>query len=105
MMRDRIEISKDLIPYSFFIALNDVTYMFAIRYNAEIDMFTVALYDRDKNLISIEPIIYGAELFKPQYQAGIFPAIRIVPHDESGENTTVSWDNFNETVFLTIDNS
>lgn len=105
MRKDRILINKDMIPYSFSIALNDVTYILEIRYNTEADLFTVGLYDRDKNLICIEPVNYGAELFKPQYLAGIYPAMRIVPLDDSEMANAVTWDNFNETVYLTIDNA
>lgn len=104
MRKDRILIEKSLIPYSFAIPLTTTTYIFEIRYNAERDFFTIGLYDRDRNLICIEPITYGAELFKPQYQAGIYPTMRIVPLDDSGNTDTVTWDNMNERVFLTIDN-
>lgn len=104
MRRDRILINKDMIPYKFSIPLNDNVFVLEIRYNTEADFFTVGLYDRDGRLISIEPLRYGAELFKPQYQAGIYPAIRIIPFDESGKESVITWDNFNKTVFLTIDN-
>ena len=105
MRNDRILIEKSLIPYSFTIDLNATAYILEIRYNGECDFFTVGLYDRDRKLICVEPITYGAELFKPQYQAGIYPAMRIVPLDDSGSSTVVTWDNMNEKVFLTIDNA
>ena len=105
MRKDRILIEKSLIPYSFSIALNDNTFILEIRYNGEADLFTIGLYDRRRKLICTEPVTYGAELFKPQYQAGIYPAMRIVPIDDSGNTQVVTWDNFNEKVFLTIDNA
>ena len=105
MRKDRILIEKSLIPYSFSIPLNATTYILEIRYNSECDFFTVSLYDRDRNLICIEPIRYGAELFKPQYQAGIYPAMRIVPQSSSAIESVVTYDNFNSTVFLEIDNA
>lgn len=105
MRKDRILINKDMIPYSFAIALNDITYNLEIRYNTEGDFFTVGLYDSDRNLICTEPLTYGSELFRPQYQAGIYPAMRIVPTDDSGKETVITWDNFNKTCFLTIDNA
>ena len=104
MKKDRILINKSQIPYRFSIALNATTFMLEIRYNAECDLFVIGLYDKNSNLICYEPIIYGAELFKQLYQPKVYPAMRIVPIDESGENTAVTWDNFNETVFLIIDN-
>ena len=36
---------------------------------------------------------------------GKYPAVDIVPYDESGENNAVTFDNLNETVFLCIDNT
>lgn len=104
MKKDRIRINKELIPYKFTIAITDVTFILEIRYNTEADLFVVVLYDRDGNLICTEPIIYGAELFLPQYQPRIYPSVKIVPLDESGETTAVTWDNLDETVFLIIEN-
>ena len=104
MRKDRILIEKSQIPYRFTISLNAVTFLLEIRYNEEVDLFTIGLFDKDSNLLCIEPIIYGAELFKQHYKAGVYPAMRIVPTDESGENSTVTWDNMNETVFLVIEN-
>ena len=43
-------------------------------------------------------------LFQEVYEAGKFPVLDIVPLDESGQENNVTWDNFGETVFLTIDN-
>ena len=56
MRKDRILIEKSLIPYKFQIALNDTVFVLEIRYNAEADMFTIGLYDREDNLICTEPI-------------------------------------------------
>jgi hypothetical protein len=52
-----------------------------------------------------EPIIYGRPLFRDIYQAGVFPCLDIIPLDESGEQKTVTFDNFGETVFLIVDNA
>lgn len=105
MRKDIIKIDKTLIPYKFAIPLGDVMYRFEVRYNAEADLFTIGLYDVDNNLICTEPLIYGAELFAKQYQPNVYPAMRILPIDESGEETAVTWDNFGKTVFLVIDNT
>lgn len=104
MKKDRILIEKSQIPYQFSISLNAVTYQIEVRYNDECDLFVIGLYDKEGNIICYEPIIYGSELFKQHYQSGVYPAMRILPSDESGRNTAVSWDNFNESVFLEIDN-
>ena len=105
MRKDRILIEKSLIPYRFTIALTDVSHTLEIRYNSEADLFVIVLYDTDGNMLTIEPVIYGSEMFAQQYRAGIYPAVSIVPLDESGEETAVTWDNFNETVFLYIMNA
>ena len=105
MRKDKILIEKSQIPYIFSIALNSATYSLEIRYNSHADLFVIGLYDKDGTLLCYEPIIYGAELFKAHYKAGIYPAMKIVPLDESEENTAVTWDNMNETVFLIIDNA
>lgn len=105
MKKDRIIINKSQIPYRFAISLNLTTFMLEIRYNEEHDLFTIGLYDKEGTLICIEPVIYGAELFKQHYQSGIYPTMKIVPLDESGNADCVTWDNFNETVFLIIENA
>ena len=104
MNKDVILIDKELVPYIFNIALGDVMYTVEVRHNSEADLFTIALYDINGNLICTEPVIYGAVLFEQQYQPEIYPAVTITPLDESGEETAVTWENFNKTVFLFIDN-
>lgn len=101
-MRDRIEINKDLIPYSFNILLSDEWVELYINYNETADLFTVSLY-KDGVLICTEPVQYGTPLFKDLYQPGMYPALQIVPLDESGECSDVTYKNLNELVFLTID--
>ena len=64
----------------------------------------MSLYRDGKLLCYAEPIIYGVPLFRDVYEAGLFPALDIVPLDESGQEQEVTWENFGETVFLTIDN-
>lgn len=103
-MRDRIIVKKELIPYGFNIALGKEKFNMRFAYNKQADLFTVSLY-RDENLLcDSEPIIYGMPLFKDVYQSGKFPVLKIVPIDESGNEQEVTWENFGETVFLTIDN-
>ena len=73
-----------------------------INYNETGDFFTVTLY-KDEELICTEPIVYGVPLFKDLWQSGDYPAIDIVPLDESGQSAAVTFSNFNELVFLTVD--
>ena len=103
-MRDRIIVKKELIPYGFNIALGKEKFNMRFAYNKQADLFTVSLYRDDDLLCDSEPIIYGMPLFKDVYQSGKFPVLKIVPLDESGNEQEVTWENFGETVFLTLDN-
>lgn len=103
-MRDRIDINKDLIPYSFDILLGDESFELAINYNESADLFTVMLSKDDVIMCNAEPIVYGVPLFIDIYEEEGYPAIDIIPLDESGHEDIVTYENFNKTVFLTIDN-
>lgn len=101
-MRDRILIEKELIPYSFDILLGSEWFNLDFQYNNTADLFTVTLSKDDVILVYNEPIVYGVPLFADLYQSGVFPMLDIVAYDESEQENTVTWDNFNETVFLTV---
>jgi len=102
-MRDRILIQKDLIPYNFNIVLGAEMFEIEVDYNETADLFTITLY-KDEQMIVTEPIIYNVPLFQDVYMVGRYPVLTIVPCDESKQATAVSWENFNETVFLCVDN-
>lgn len=103
-MRSRIEIDKDKIPYQFQILLGGKRYSMEWQYNQTSGQFTCTLYDTDgKALIYNEPLIYGNPLFSFLCRGTTFPAVDLVPLDESGGETEVTWDNFGKTVFLTLD--
>ena len=101
-MRDRILIEKDLLGYSFDILLGAEWYNLEVKYNNTADLFTATLSKDDEVLVYDEPLIYGVEMFATEYQSGTFPMLALVPYDESEQETSVTWDNFNETVFITI---
>lgn len=101
-MRDRIPIEKELIPYSFEILLGAELYELGLKYNEKAELFTVTLSKDGEVLVYDEPIIYGNILFENEYQSGVFPALEMQAWDESGEETEITYDNFGETVFLTI---
>lgn len=103
-MRDRINIKKEMIPYSFDIALGMEKFNLKFDYNKIADLFTVSLKKDGELLCENEPIIYGVPLFQDIYKAGIFPILSIVPYDESELETEITYENFAKTVFLTIDN-
>lgn len=94
-----------MIPYQFDIVLAGQQFTFAVDYNSEADLFTVSLYNSVGELLCAgEPLIYAFPLFHDVYRAGKFPTIDLIPLDESGHENAVTWNNFEKTVFLTIDN-
>lgn len=101
-MRDIIEIEKDLIPYNFDILLEQEEFNIYIMYNSVTDSFSATLSKDGVVLVDNEPIVYGVPLFKDVFKEN-FPCLDIVPLDESGQTNVVTWENFNKTVFLTID--
>lgn len=101
-MKDRIEIKKSLIPYNFEIALPDELYSVTIHYNETADLFVISLSKDDVVLCGGEPVIYGMPLFG-DIATPNFPKLTIIPLDESGNFNKVTFDNFNDTVFLTVD--
>ena len=72
-MRDRIEIEKDQIPYSFDILLADEEFELGIYYNQRHDLFIIELIKNEETL-GYEPIIYGVPLFQDIFQEN-FPAL------------------------------
>lgn len=95
-----IEINKEIIPYTFNISLAKQLYEMRIDYNNTANMFTVALSKDGEVLCSGEPIVYGVPLFDDLSTRDNFPAVVIIPLDESGETDTVTFDNLSNTVLL-----
>ncbi len=105
MSRDRILINKNLIPYTFQILLENKWYTFDINYNSSADLFTVALACEGEVLTAGEPIIYGKPLFNDILHKKNVPAVMIIPVDEAGNTNKVTWNNFNDSVFLCLFNT
>lgn len=102
-MKDRLEINKELIPYSFDILLADDLFTMQINYNEIADLFTISLY-KENELICNEPVIYNVPLFQDIYMPERYPQITIIPIDESEKENCVTYKNLSNTVFLCIDN-
>lgn len=102
-MRDYIAINKTLIPYSFDVLLGAKNYTFTVKYGETSGLFVVELECDGETICSGEPLIYGHPLFQDCYMADLFPSVTLVPYDESGQEQEVTFENLNETVFLTID--
>lgn len=103
-MKDRIEINKALIPYSFEILLAGELFTIRVDYNRTAELVTLRLEKDGEVICAGEPIIYGVPLFKDVFIANKYPALIIIPKDEAGEMNAVTLDNLNDTVFLVIDN-
>ncbi len=97
-----ININKDIIPYTFNIALSNEMYEMRIDYNNTANLFTVSLSKDGVELCVGEPIIYGQPLFSDIANRGNFPKVTITPIDESGETNAVTFDNLSKTVLLRV---
>ena len=103
-MRSKIIVEKDKIPYQFQIVLGGKKFSLEWQYNKKSDRFTCTLYDAQGSpIVYGEPLIYGNPLFSFLPHQDPFPVLTIIPIDESGQGHEVTWENFGETVFLTID--
>lgn len=102
-MRDIIEIEKSEMPYNFDIVFGMEEYNLEFKYNETLDLFTCTLSKDNEVLVYDEPLIYGTRLFQDVYNADTFPCLDIVPIDESGKESIITYDNLSVTVFLTID--
>jgi hypothetical protein len=101
---DVLEINKDLLPYTCNIQLAGEIFTLHFNYNATAELFTIDLY-RDNELICAgEPIVYGKPLWSDVYRAGIFPAVEIIPKNQSGGSNAVTFDNLGQTVLMIVDN-
>lgn len=103
-MRSRIEVDKNKMPYQFQIMLGGSMYSMEWQYNSTSERFTCTLCDAQGGpLVYGEPLIYGNPLFAALSHGEILPPMEIVPLDESEETQEITWENFGETVFLTLD--
>lgn len=98
-----IEVMKELIPYRFEIELGAELFEMEIRYNERHDFFTIDLMKNDEVLVYGEKVTYGVPLFDDVYDDR-FPAPTIIPLDESGQESRVTYENLNNTVFLRLVN-
>ena len=111
MKRDTIEIDASRAPYEFDIVLADEMYKIGVEYNETGNFFTLSLSKMDAEsgefveVCAGEPIVYGVPLWNDVYRSNKFPALTIIPYDESGEANAVTFDNLGRNVFLVVDNS
>lgn len=104
VQRDKIIINKEMIPYSFEIALDDTgIYTIEVNYNKMGDFFTLSLYKEETLLTGGQPIRYGCPLFVDISDVDTFPSVVITPIDEAGMVNDITYSNFNDTIFLCIE--
>ena len=110
MNHDVIEIDPSRVPYEFDIVLADETFRIGVEYNETGKFFTLSLSKMEETgefveVCAGEPLVYGVPLWNDVYKNGKFPALTIIPYDESGESNAVTFDNLGRNVFLIIDNT
>lgn len=102
-LRDYIPVDKEDLPVYFEYDFGDTTYNLGFNYNVTHDFFTIDIYDDAFNPIVLgEKLIYGKQLWSGIVNAEL-PSETLIPFDESGQETEITYDNFGETVFLFID--
>lgn len=104
---DIIDVDKEGLPVSFDVVLGVETFILGFDYNETGDFFTVDIYksDDEGNEVPIvlgEKMSLGAPLWKDLVMKEL-PAPTLVPLDLGGQERRISFDNFEETVFLYVD--
>jgi len=98
--RAYIDVDTSKLPEEFEIELAGENVFLRFDYNEQGEFFTVDLLDNAQNPIILgEKLAYGRRLWSDFTKPGI-PQIDIVPFDISGQENTVTLDNFGQTVFL-----
>lgn len=96
-----VPISKNLAPYRFEIVLGAEIFEFEVRYNADYDFFSVDLSKDVEVLVYGEKLVYGVPLFVDVFDQR-YPVLQLVPFDDAGNETRVTYDNLDKTVFLQV---
>lgn len=96
---DYIDIDKNLIPYTFDITLKSETYTFEVKYNTVGDFFTINLLKNDEVIVLGEKLVYAKPLFLTSRHRDI-PKVDIIPFDISENTERITFENFNEKVYL-----
>lgn len=98
--RGYIPFEKDDLPVEFEIELGGTDYVLGLNYNESQDIFTVDLWDIEQNpLVLGEKLVLNERLWQDVINEDL-PATDLVPMDESGAATEITYDNFMDTVFL-----
>jgi len=102
-LRDRLMVNKYDFPTMYEVTLGTRTFNFEFMYRESTGAFYVNLYDENEApLVLGERLVYGQPLFALINDERL-PDEDIIPMDESGHETGITWDNFGNTVFICID--
>lgn len=99
-MDQYINIDKNEIPYRFEMELRGEFFEFEIGYNDQYDFFTLAVY-KDGEFLGIDKLVYGRKLFL-DIEDVQFPKVDLIPIDPSGIESSITFKNFNGTVFIEV---
>lgn len=96
-----VSIDKNLIPYNFEMQLANEMFKFTVNYNDRFDFFTVDIEKNGVVLVLGEKLVLNKPLFSSLSNPQL-PKLYIIPLDESGEQTRITWDNLDSKIFLFI---
>lgn len=98
-----IPVDTSKIPYSFSIRLDDRTFTFTIKYNAEGGFFTsdLAIMATGEQLCYGDPILYGRPMFRG-VETEDYPIPVIIPYCLTGNVQEITPENFGTEVQLYI---
>lgn len=100
-MNEYIDIDKNEIPYAFEIELAGEIFEIEVNYNEAFNFFTVDLFKEGLPLVTGEKLILNRHLFRNYVNIDL-PNVKIIPMDRAQQETRITYDNLNETVFLFI---
>lgn len=93
------------MPEQFEIDLGEETFIIGINYNQSYDFFTVDLYDANQTVIVLgEKMVLNIPLWSDLVDDRL-PAPSIVPMDEAGQESKITYKNLMVTTFLYIDDT
>lgn len=105
MSISRIDIKKDRIPYKFNIELTNYkelkTYTFTVKYNDVNDYFTIDIEDSEGVIIYGVKLTYGTPIFNHLTLTKL-PDEILIPLDPNEQTTVITFDNFNESVYIYV---
>lgn len=103
-LRDTIDVNPELMPYTKQVDLDSGSYNLTFQYNKIDQQFTIDVADLEGNVIKSGIVVMANQLLWTVNLPGL-PAETIIPMDESGNETEVTFGNFGDTMELTIDGS